>query len=89
VEGAAVRVEDEGSGISRTDLPHVFERFYRGKGDPEKEGVSEGFGLGLAICKDLVERMGGRISLDSEEGVGTRVEIELPEVGEDAEDTDS
>ncbi len=89
VEGATVRVEDEGSGISRSDLPHVFERFYRGKGDLEKVGASEGFGLGLAICKDLVERMGGRISLDSEEGVGTRVEIELPEVGEDAEDTDS
>jgi signal transduction histidine kinase len=41
----------------------------------------------LAICKDLVERMGGSISLESEEGVGTKVKIELPEVDHGAEDT--
>ena len=45
--------------------------------------------MGLAICKDLVERMGGSITLRSKEGVGTRVEIKLPEVGTGAEDTDS
>src|SRR5215213_5272401 len=83
LNGAAVVVEDEGAGISESDLPYVFERFYRGKRS------SGGFGLGLSICKDLVERMGGSISLKSEEGAGTRVEIELPEVGTDAEDTDS
>ena len=83
VEGNAVTVEDEGTGISEADLPYVFERFYRGKRS------SEGFGLGLAICKDLVERMGGSISLESEEGVGTKVKIELPEVDHGAEDTDS
>jgi signal transduction histidine kinase len=44
--------------------------------------------LGLAICKDLVERMGGSILLRSKEGVGTRVELELPEVGTGAEDID-
>ena len=47
VRGSAVTVEDEGAGISPIDLPHVFERFYRGKGS------SEGFGLGLPICKEL------------------------------------
>jgi signal transduction histidine kinase/HAMP domain-containing protein len=83
LNGAAVVVEDEGAGISESDLPYVFERFYRGKRS------SGGFGLGLSICKDLVERMGGSISLKSEEGAGTRVEIELPEVGTGAEDTDS
>jgi signal transduction histidine kinase len=83
LNGAAVVVEDEGAGISESDLPYVFERFYRGKRS------SGGFGLGLSICKDLVERMGGSISLKSEEGTGTRVEIELPEVGTGAEDTDS
>jgi two-component system phosphate regulon sensor histidine kinase PhoR len=82
LEGGVVVVEDEGSGISEADLPYVFERFYRGKRS------SGGFGLGLAICKDLVERMGGSISLSSKEGVGTRVEIELPEVGTGAEDID-
>ena len=68
---------------SESDLPYVFERFYRGKRS------SGGFGLGLSICKDLVERMGGSISLESEEGVGTIVEIELTEGGAGAKDTDS
>jgi signal transduction histidine kinase len=83
VEGCTVTVEDEGVGISEADLPYVFERFYQGKRS------SEGFGLGLAICKDLVERMGGSISLESQEGVGTKVEIELPEVYTGDQDTDS
>jgi PAS domain S-box-containing protein len=69
----AVKVEDEGTGISPADLPHIFERFYRGKGS------SEGFGLGLSICKELTELMGGSISIDSREGVGTAVEVEVPE----------
>jgi PAS domain S-box-containing protein len=83
VRGSAVTVEDEGAGISSVDLPHVFERFYRGKGS------SEGFGLGLPICKELTERMGGDISIRSREGIGTAVEIELPEAELDAQDTDS
>ena len=73
VMGGAITVEDEGAGISPVDLPHVFERFYRGKGS------SEGFGLGLPICKELTERMGGTISIRSREGVGTEVKVELPE----------
>ncbi|MDQ3942747.1 MAG: ATP-binding protein, partial [Actinomycetota bacterium] len=73
VSGSKVAVEDEGAGISKADLPHVFERFYQGKGS------SGGFGLGLPICKELVERMNGGISIDSREGVGTIVKIELPE----------
>jgi signal transduction histidine kinase len=71
--GATITVEDEGTGISSTDLPHIFERFYRGKGS------AEGFGLGLSICKELTEKMGGSISIDSREGVGTAVKVELPE----------
>jgi PAS domain S-box-containing protein len=69
----AITVQDEGAGISSVVLPHIFERFYRGTGS------SEGFGLGLSICKDLTERMGGSISIRSQEGIGTTVEIELPE----------
>ena len=79
VRGVAVTVEDEGAGIGEEDLPLVFERFYRGKGAKKGE-TGGGFGLGLAICKDLVERMGGEISLESERGAGTKVRIELPEV---------
>ena len=74
LEGSTVAVEDEGAGISAEDLPHVFDRFYQG------EYSSGGFGLGLPICKELVERMSGKISIDSQEGVGTTVEINLPEV---------
>lgn len=81
VRGATVTVEDEGVGISPEDLPHVFERFYRGRGS------SEGFGIGLSICKELTERMGGSISIRSQEGVGTAIKIALPEVGEGVTDT--
>ncbi len=84
-EDAAIAVEDEGEGIPQEDLPHVFERFYRGKGRAD----SGGFGLGLAICQELVERMGGAISIDSEEGIGTSVKIELQEVGNSGESTHS
>jgi PAS domain S-box-containing protein len=83
VGDGAVSVEDEGVGISPVDLPYVFERFYRGKGS------SEGFGLGLPICKELTERMGGSISIRSREGTGTTVTVELPEADLDAQDTDS
>jgi signal transduction histidine kinase len=74
---SSVIVEDEGAGVSSADLPHIFERFYRGKGH------AEGFGLGLSICRELTERMGGGISVRSREGVGTAVEVELPEVDVD------
>jgi two-component system phosphate regulon sensor histidine kinase PhoR len=75
VDGGTLVVEDEGSGIDSEDLPHVFERFYRGKGS------GGGFGLGLSICRDLVEGMGGEISLRPRSGVGTAAEIRLPEAG--------
>jgi PAS domain S-box-containing protein len=74
----AITVEDEGTGIGSDDLPHVFERFYRG------DGGTEGFGLGLSIGRELVERMGGTITIDSTEGKGTRVRIELRNAGVDA-----
>jgi PAS domain S-box-containing protein len=72
VSGASVTVEDEAGGIAEEDLPHLFERFYTGKGS------FDGTGLGLPICKDLVEKMDGEISVRSEKGVGTSVRIALP-----------
>lgn len=72
VAGAAVVVEDRGEGISEDELPFIFERFRR--------GGSDGSGLGLPICKELVERMGGEVSISSKKGKGTRARIELPEV---------
>lgn len=74
-EGPCVAVEDEGAGMSEEDVPYVFERFYRGSD-------SEGFGLGLPICKELVQRMGGEIHLQSEKGKGTIIEVRLPEVSD-------
>lgn len=76
LDGPTVFVEDQGRGISPDELPYVFERFYRNK---ESFG---GFGLGLSICKDIVETMDGEISIRSEENVGTSVRIQLREVSE-------
>jgi two-component system sensor histidine kinase VicK len=78
LSGPSVTVEDEAGGIAEEDLPHLFERFYTGKGS------SGGTGLGLPICKDLVEKMDGEVSIRSEKGVGTAVRIELPEAKPDA-----
>lgn len=75
VEDAAMVVEDEGEGISDSELPYVFERFYRGGNG------SGGFGLGLPICKDLVHRMGGEVSVSSKQGLGTSLRLELQEAG--------
>jgi signal transduction histidine kinase len=67
---------DHGAGIAPADLPHVFERFYRG--DPSRTRSTGGFGLGLAIAKALVEAYGGTIAAESAPGKGTRVTVELP-----------
>jgi signal transduction histidine kinase len=79
LSGASVTVEDQAGGIPEEDLPHLFERFY----SPRRDS-SDGFGLGLPICKELVERMGGEISVRSEKGVGTSVRITLLEAVPDA-----
>jgi signal transduction histidine kinase len=72
--GTSITVADRGPGIDAIDLPHVFERFYRGGG---KHGA-DGSGLGLAIAKSAIERVGGTIAVESEPGRGTRVAITLP-----------
>lgn len=75
-ESILISVEDTGEGIPASDLPHIFDRFYRAdKSRTETDGASSG--LGLAIAKALVEAHGGRIWVESEEGRGTRIEIEL------------
>ena len=71
-----VTVEDHGAGIPEADLPHIFERFYRG--DPSRTRSSGGFGLGLAIAKALVEAYGGSIAASSAPGESTRITVDLP-----------
>jgi len=70
-------VHDHGEGIPSEDLPHVFERFYRGR----SEGAEGGSGLGLAIARELVEAMRGKIQIESDAGRGTTVTIELEAAG--------
>jgi two-component system sensor histidine kinase BaeS len=71
-----LRVCDTGSGIAPEELPHVFDRFYRG--DSSRARSSGGTGLGLAICKAIVDSCGGSIKLESTLGAGTTAEVQLP-----------
>lgn len=69
-ENAGIRVSDNGDGIPFSDLPHIFERFYKGRGG--------NFGLGLAIAKSSVEFMSGTVqAYNCEEGAV--FEITLPQ----------
>jgi signal transduction histidine kinase len=70
------RVVDEGLGIPADEQARIFEKFYRL--DPNMTHGIGGTGLGLYICSELVERMGGRIWLESEEGKGSTFFFELP-----------
>ena len=61
-------VRDTGNGIPAQEVPHLFERFFRGA--VSRKSNMPGTGLGLAICKEIVERMGGHITVESQVGQG-------------------
>jgi signal transduction histidine kinase len=73
---AELAIEDDGEGIAAQDLPHVFDRFYRG--DPSRSRNTGGTGLGLAICKAIASRWQGTIDIASDLGVGTKVMVRFP-----------
>ncbi|MFL7791011.1 MAG: GAF domain-containing protein [Anaerolineae bacterium] len=73
---AILTVADNGIGISEEELPHVFERFFRGE-RPQSMEVP-GTGLGLAISKDIVELHGGMLTAESRVGVGSTFTVWLP-----------
>jgi len=72
--GITVIVKDTGPGIPAEELPHIFERFYRGTGTQVKHGS----GLGLFICKQIIRSHHGRVSVESSQGKGARFIIHLP-----------
>ena len=72
-------VSDTGCGIPREDLPRVFERFFRADASRSRGAETRGTGLGLAIVKHACERLGGTVSLKSDLGRGTTVEILVPD----------
>jgi heavy metal sensor kinase len=89
-EGAhelVLAVSDTGRGISAGDLPHVFERFYRGDKSRQREDRTFGNGLGLSICQSVVVAHGGAIEVESTEGRGTTITVRLPLAAEGVEES--
>ena len=74
---AVISVKDNGAGISPEDLPHIFERFYRGD-KSRKHTSTSGFGLGLSIAKWITEKHGGKIEVESELNQGTIFRVYFP-----------
>ena len=73
---AVLVVSDQGVGINAEDLPHLTEAFYRP--DSARQRDTGGYGLGLYLCRMIVEAHGGQIRIESDPGKGTRVIVKLP-----------
>ena len=70
-----ISIKDDGIGISRDDLPFIFEDFYTSRSN---EQIEKGSGVGLALTKRIIEAHDGEISVESELGVGSTFELTLP-----------
>ncbi|MGN6675878.1 MAG: sensor histidine kinase, partial [Thermomicrobiales bacterium] len=73
---ATLTVRDPGIGIPAADLPHLFERFHRGTNVDDRQFA--GMGLGLYICRSIVEEHGGEIHASSKPGQGSTFQVTLP-----------
>jgi signal transduction histidine kinase len=76
VDGARIDVNDTGTGIDASELPRIFDRFYRGSLANEARG--SGSGLGLAIVRSIVDMHGGSVTVDSRLGSGSSFSVFLP-----------
>lgn len=74
--GVSIEVRDTGQGIPDSDLPRIFDRFYRT--DSAKTSATVGTGLGLSITREIVHRHGGQLTVSSELGIGTTFRILVP-----------
>ena len=72
----AIRVADHGQGIAPTDMPHIFDRLYRG--DKARSSKAGGYGLGLALAKQIAIANGATIKVESKPGKGAVFEVQLP-----------
>lgn len=73
---ALLEIKDTGVGIAASDLPHIFDRFFHGRSKPNPATPSTG--LGLAICRQIVEKHGGKIAAESTQGQGSTFTVTLP-----------
>ena len=71
-----LELADSGQGIPPEDLPRIFDPFFRS--EASRAAGEGGFGLGLAICKSIVDSMGGTIAVSSEVGQGTTFDVRVP-----------
>ena len=73
-----VRVRDNGPGLPLTEQQRIWERFYRVEGIEAKTGSGVGLGLGLHICRRIIERQGGQVGVESSPGHGSTFWFTLP-----------
>jgi tetratricopeptide (TPR) repeat protein len=76
-EEIGIFIKDNGRGISAEDLPHIFDRFYRGSSGAVGDADQAGVGMGLYLARGLVDQLGGRIAIESEVGRGSTFTLYL------------